>query len=102
LILESQYKFPFQLDAQSVLADNQGIYQVLLDSGKHNGKGRATDSAFIERLWRSVKYEHIYIGPHNNGTDLFHGLNFYFAYYNQKRGIRVLMMSILSFATEIQ
>ncbi|MEO0583476.1 MAG: IS3 family transposase [Bacteroidota bacterium] len=50
-----------------------------------DGKGRATDNAFIERLWRSVKYEHIYIRPHDNGTDLFHGLNFYFAYYNQKR-----------------
>ncbi len=50
-----------------------------------DGKGRATDNAFIERLWRSVKYEHIYIRPHDNGTDLFHGLSYYFAYYNQKR-----------------
>jgi len=50
-----------------------------------DGKGRATDNAFIERLWRSVKYEHIYIKPHDNGIDLFQGLNYYFAYYNEKR-----------------
>ena len=50
-----------------------------------DGKGRATDNAFIERLWRSVKYEHIYIRPHQDGTDLFHGLEYYFDYYNHKR-----------------
>lgn len=50
-----------------------------------DGKGRATDNAFIERLWRSVKYEHIYIRPHEDGTDLFHGLEYYFDYYNHKR-----------------
>ncbi len=50
-----------------------------------DGKGRATDNVFIERLWRSVKYEHIYIRPHQDGTDLFHGLEYYFDYYNHKR-----------------
>ena len=50
-----------------------------------DGKGRATDNAFIERLWRSVKYEHIYMRPHQDGTDLFHGLEYYFDYYNHKR-----------------
>lgn len=50
-----------------------------------DGKGRATDNAFIERLWRSVKYEHIYLRPHDHGTELFHGLHDYFAYYNERR-----------------
>ena len=50
-----------------------------------DGKGRATDNAFIERLWRSVKYEHVYIHPHANGNDLYRGLDYYFDYYNDSR-----------------
>ena len=50
-----------------------------------DGKGRATDNAFIERLWRSVKYEHVYIRPHANGNDLYRGLDYYFDYYNDSR-----------------
>jgi len=50
-----------------------------------DGKGRATDNAFIERLWRSVKYEKIYLFPPVNGIDLFHKLEDYFLYYNNER-----------------
>ncbi|MFT5884243.1 MAG: putative transposase, partial [Arcticibacterium sp.] len=35
-----------------------------------DGKGRATDNAFIERLWRNVKYEEIYLNPPDDGLDL--------------------------------
>jgi putative transposase len=50
-----------------------------------DGKGRATDNAFIERLWRSVKYEHVYIHAHETVNDLYQGLSTYMRYYNEKR-----------------
>ena len=50
-----------------------------------DGKGRATDNAFIERLWRSVKYEKIYLSPPRDGLELFLLLAEYFDYYNRER-----------------
>lgn len=50
-----------------------------------DGKGRATDNAFIERLWRSVKYEKIYLNPPEDGLHLFEMLADYFHYYNNER-----------------
>ena len=50
-----------------------------------DGKGRATDNAFIERLWRSVKYEKLYIFPPKNNKDLYELLKEYFYYYNNQR-----------------
>ena len=50
-----------------------------------DGKRRAIDNIFIERLWRSVKYESIYINPPNTGIDLYHQLKRYFYFYNNER-----------------
>jgi len=50
-----------------------------------DGKGRATDNAFIERLWRSVKYEKVYINPPKDGMHLNKMINDYFCYYNSER-----------------
>lgn len=50
-----------------------------------DGKGRAIDNIFIERLWRSVKYEHVYLFPATDGLDCYRGLKEYFKYYNQER-----------------
>ena len=50
-----------------------------------DGKGRATDNAFIERSWRSVKYEKIYLNPPDDGIDLYHKVDEYFKYYNTER-----------------
>ena len=50
-----------------------------------DGKGRATDNAFIERLWRSVKYEKVYLNPPSDGLDLHYKLEEYFTYYNTER-----------------
>jgi putative transposase len=49
------------------------------------GKGRAKDNAYIERLWRSVKQENIYLNVYETGTDLYAGLDQYFAFYNSQR-----------------
>ena len=50
-----------------------------------DGRGRALDNVFIERLWRSLKYELIYPGEFANGADLFQALNRYFHFYNHRR-----------------
>lgn len=49
-----------------------------------DGKGRAIDNVFIERLWRSVKHDHVYLFPANDGLELFNGLKQYFKHYNNE------------------
>lgn len=50
-----------------------------------DGRGRAIDNIFIERLWRSVKYENVYLKDYENGCDLYHGMRDYFNFYNHER-----------------
>jgi len=50
-----------------------------------DGRGRVFDNIFIERLWRTVKYEYLYLTEHTNGVDLEHGLTRYFTFYNTER-----------------
>jgi putative transposase len=60
----------------------------LIDNGikiSMDGKGRALDNIFIERLWRSVKYENIYLNVYENGLFLWEGLEKYFQFYNHQR-----------------
>lgn len=60
----------------------------LIDNGikiSMDGKGRALDNIFIERLWRSVKYENIYLNVYENGLLLWEGLEKYFQFYNHQR-----------------
>jgi putative transposase len=50
-----------------------------------DGKGRALDNIFTERLWRSVKYEEVYLHEYRTPKDAFHGLSRYFDFYNHRR-----------------
>lgn len=50
-----------------------------------DGKGRAIDNIFIERLWKTVKYEHIYLKVPEDGVQLYEGLKEYFSFYNCER-----------------
>jgi putative transposase len=50
-----------------------------------DGKGRWMDNVFIERLWKSVKYEDIYLKAYDSIPQLKRGLGNYFAFYNEKR-----------------
>jgi putative transposase len=50
-----------------------------------DGRGRALDNVFVERLWRSVKYEDIYIQGYETVPGLQRGLARYFAFYNDER-----------------
>jgi putative transposase len=52
---------------------------------RRDGRGRALDNIFIERLWRSVKYEDIYLNGYATIPELVVGLSNYFAFYNNKR-----------------
>jgi putative transposase len=50
-----------------------------------DGKGRWIDNVFIERLWRSVKYEEVYLHGYANGTEARTSLTRYFSFYNARR-----------------
>jgi putative transposase len=50
-----------------------------------DGRGRALDNVFIERLWWSVKYENIYLKAYSTVADLNEGLAWYFDFYDYRR-----------------
>lgn len=50
-----------------------------------DGRGRALDNIFVERLWRSVKYEDVYLKGYSNSMELMIGLTEYFVFYNGER-----------------
>ena len=55
-----------------------------------DGRGRALDNIMIERLWRTVKYEDIYIRDYQTPAEARYGLRKYFAYYNHRRRHKTL------------
>lgn len=50
-----------------------------------DGRGRALDNIFVERLWRSVKYEEVYLKDYADVSELLQGLTEYFVFYNGER-----------------
>ena len=50
-----------------------------------DGKGRALDNVFVERLWWSVKYEKVYLNVYESGKELYTALKEYFDFYNNER-----------------
>jgi len=50
-----------------------------------DGKGRAMDNVMVERLWRSLKYEDIYLKDYETVQELIEGLRTYFEFYNNER-----------------
>ena len=56
------------------------VSQVSMD-----GKGRCLDNVFVERLWRTVKYEDVYLRGYERVPELVAGLDRYFPYYNESR-----------------
>ncbi len=62
--------------------------KILLDNGvkiSMDGKGRVFDNIFIERLWRSVKYENVYLMGYETCEETIDGLGSYFKFYNHQR-----------------
>ena len=50
-----------------------------------DGKGRWVDNVFVERLWRSVKYEEIYLHAYESMSEARSGIGNYFEFYNTQR-----------------
>ena len=50
-----------------------------------DGRGRALDNVFVERLWWSVKHEHVYLHDHRTVQSLHHGLTRYLEFFNRER-----------------
>jgi putative transposase len=50
-----------------------------------DGKGRCLDNVFVERLWRTVKYEDVYLRCYETVPELMEGLGRYFPFYNEER-----------------
>ena len=73
----SQYTSKDFIDALTVPGRNISISM--------DGKGRALDNIFVERLWRSVKYEDVYIRCYQNIPEAREGLRKYFEFYNMTR-----------------
>ncbi len=69
----------FTAEAFTVLLQAHGV-QISMD-----GRGRALDNIFVERLWRSVKYEDIYLRGYGHVPELMVGLTAYFEFYNSRR-----------------
>ena len=78
-ILNSDQGSQFTSDGYIELLQDHNI-QISMD-----GKGRATDNIFIERLWRSLKYEHVYLQPVDNGLERYEGIRKWFQFYNHER-----------------
>jgi putative transposase len=67
---------------------SEAFTDVLKDHGipiSMDGKGRWVDNVFVERLWRSVKYEDIYLKAYETPKQLHRGLEDYFRFYNTRR-----------------
>jgi putative transposase len=78
-IINSDQGSQFTAGCYLELLKTKGI-QISMD-----GRGRALDNVFIERLWRSVKQEYVYLNPCETGQELWRGLNDYFRFYNRER-----------------
>ena len=69
----------FTADAFTQPLRNRGI-AISMD-----GKGRCLDNVFVERLWRSLKYEEVYLHAYGNVSEARAGIGRYFAFYNNER-----------------
>ena len=64
-------------------------YVVLLKQHKirisMDGKGRAIDNVYIERFWRTLKYQHVYLNPATDGVDLYRGIQKWMVRYHNRK-----------------
>ena len=67
---------------------SKGFTQVLQENGvkiSQDGKGRYQDNILVERLWRTVKYEEVYLKAYSGGKEAHAALDAYFRFYNTQR-----------------
>jgi putative transposase len=78
-ILNSDQGSQYTSSAWTRFLEKEGI-RISMD-----GKGRATDNTWIERFWKSLKYNYVYLNPADDGLELFEGVQGHLAYYHQKK-----------------
>ena len=78
-IINSDQGSQFTSEVHTALLKKHEI-QISMD-----GKGRAIDNIYIERFWRTIKYEDIYLKVYENGVSLYRGVERYMHFYNTKR-----------------
>ena len=71
-------------DIEAVYKESNGRYKNIAIS--MDGRGRALDNIFVERLWRTVKYEDVYLKGYQTIPEAQTGLREYFDFYNMERG----------------
>ena len=77
--------FNTDLGSQFTAQDYTGRLEEAGITVSRDGRGRALDNVFVERLWRSVKYENIYINNYEHVNELESGLRSYFWFYDEER-----------------
>jgi putative transposase len=77
----------FNSDQGSQFTSPQFVSELLAKGARvsMDGKGRAIDNVFIERLWRTLKYEEVYLHDYSSGTEARSAIKKYFQFYNHKR-----------------
>lgn len=73
---------------QGVQFTSESFIEILENKGilvSMDGKGRALDNVFVERLWRSVKLEEVYLKDYESVKEAVEGLGRYFRFYNEER-----------------
>lgn len=74
-------------DQGSQFTSDAWIKELLVNSIKisMDGKGRCKDNIYIERFWRTIKYEAIYLNEYSDFATLYHGIKEYIEFYNERR-----------------
>lgn len=78
-ILNTDQSAQFTSEAFAEVLEQHGV-RISMD-----GKGRYTDNIFVERLWRSLKYEEVYLKAYRDGRDARGGIGAYLRSYNTER-----------------
>jgi putative transposase len=78
-IINSDQGAQFTCPIWTEFLDKSGI-QISMD-----GKGRATDNIYIERFWRTLKQDYVYLNPALDGMELFNGIKEFIDYYNHRK-----------------
>jgi transposase InsO family protein len=80
----------FNTDQGSQFTDDDftGVLHAHAVAISMDGRGRFADNIFVERLWRSLKYEEVYLKAYENMAEARQGIAAYFEFYNHQRCIR--------------
>ena len=84
-VLKDLEEVKLSMDEERTILEDECLRDIQVWEPRSGWDCRATDNALIERLWRSVKYEKLYLNPSKDGLDLYDQLSDYFDYYNHRR-----------------